>query len=102
MILMNEMEIPVSAVRGYIENAIDIVIQIDRLTDGHRKISSICEVDGLKDGEVNLRQIFSFVQKGVIDSGEVEGEFKVSRGVPLVYDKIKRHGIDTIDKIFKK
>lgn len=39
MILMNEMEIPVSAVRGYIANAIDLIVQIDRLSDGKRKIT---------------------------------------------------------------
>ena len=102
MILMNEMEIPVSAVRGYIENAIDIVVQIDRLQDGRRKISSISEVDGLEDGNVNIRQIFSYKQSGVMDDGTVEGEFKISRGVPRVYDKIKRKGIDRLDKILKK
>ena len=47
MILMNEMEIPVSAVRGYIANAIDLIVQIDRLSDGKRKITSISEVAGL-------------------------------------------------------
>ena len=102
MILMNEMEIPVSAVRGYIENAIDIVVQIDRLTDGHRKITSICEIDGIKDGEVILKQIFSFNQKDVNEDGEVDGEFKISKGIPSVYDKMKRRGIDTLDKMFKK
>ena len=50
MILMNEMEIPVSAVRGYIANAIDLIVQIDRLSDGKRKITSISEIDGMKDG----------------------------------------------------
>ena len=49
MILMNEMEIPVSAVRGYIANAIDLIVQIDRLSDGKRKITSISEIDGMKD-----------------------------------------------------
>ena len=102
MILMNEMEIPVNAVRGYIENAIDIVVQIDRLTDGHRKVSSICEVNGIVDGEVNLKNIFSFSQKDVLDDGTVDGEFKISKGIPFVYDKIRRRGIDTIDKMFKK
>ena len=52
MILMNEMEIPVSAVRGYIANAIDLIVQIDRLSDGKRKITSISEIDGMKDGEI--------------------------------------------------
>ena len=102
MILMNEMEIPVSAVRGYIENAIDVVVQIDRLTDGKRKITSICEVDGINNNEIVLKQIFSFVQKGLIDDNIVDGEFEVSKGIPKVYDKVKRKGISDLDKIFKK
>ena len=65
MILMNEMEIPVSAVRGYIANAIDLIVQIDRLSDGKRKITSISEIDGMKDGEIVLKEIFSFKQVGV-------------------------------------
>lgn len=102
MILMNEMEIPVSAVRGYIENAIDIIIQIDRLSDGRRKVTSICEVDGLKDGNVNVNQIFTFSQKGVLDDGTVEGEFKINKGIPRVYDKITKKGINNLDGMFKK
>ena len=102
MILMNEMEIPVSAVRGYIENAIDIVVQIDRLTDGRRKISSICEVSDIIDSKVNIKPIFSFNQRGLTDDNMVEGEFKLNRGVPKVYDKIKRKGIDRLDDMFKK
>ena len=101
MILMNEMEIPVSAVRGYIENAIDIVVQIDRLTDGKRKVTSICEVSGMKDGEVSLKEIFSFVQKGLSDE-EVDGEFMTSKWIPFVCDKIKRRGIDSLDSMFGK
>ena len=102
MILMNEMEIPVSAVRGYIENAIDIVVQIDRLTDGRRKISSICEVSDIIDGKVNIKPIFSFNQRGLTDDNMVEGEFKLNRGIPKVYYKIKRKGIDRLDDMFKK
>lgn len=102
MIMMNEMELPVSAIRGYIENAIDIVIQIDRLSDGHRKITGIGEIAGLKDGIISIKKIFSYNQKGVMDDGTVVGEFKLEKGTPLVFDKIKRKGIDRLDKIFKK
>ena len=63
MILMNEMEIPVSAVRGYIENAIELIIQIDRMTDGRRKITSISEVVGLKDGKLELNEILALFKK---------------------------------------
>ena len=102
MIMMNEMEIPVSAVRGYIENAIDIVVQIDRLTDGKRKVTSISEVTSITDGNINITPIFTYTQKGVDENNEVYGDFKQYKKIPKVYDKIKRKGIDTINKMFNK
>lgn len=102
MILMNEMAIPVGAVRGYIENAIDVIIQIDRLTDGRRKITSISEVDGLKEGNIIVKEIFSYVQSDTLDDGTVVGDFKKNKGTPSIYSKISRRGIDTLDKMFKK
>ena len=102
MIMMNEMEIPVSAIRGYIENAIDIIVQIDRLTDGKRKITSISEVTGITDGNIDITQIFTYTQKGIDDNEEVYGDFKQYKKTPKVYDKIKRKGIDTINKMFNK
>lgn len=101
MILMNEMEIPVSAVRGYIENAIDIIVQIDRLSDGKRKITSISEVSGMKDGNITLKEIFSFKQEGVSNDGSVMGEFGVYKRKPKVYEKLERKGFGNIKDIFE-
>ena len=101
MILMAGMEIPIKAIREYIENAIDIVINIERLSDGRRKITSICEVDGFNNDEINLNEIFSFIQHGVTENGEVKGEFKTSKKLPNVFDKIKSRGIEEIDNIFE-
>ncbi|MBQ8681940.1 MAG: CpaF family protein [Bacilli bacterium] len=102
MILMNEMSIPVGAVRGYIENAIDIIIQIDRLNDGRRKITSISEVNGLKDGNIIVKEIFEFNQIDTLDDGTVVGDFIKKRGTPDIYSKIHKRGINELDKIFKK
>lgn len=99
MMLMNDMELPVYAIRNYIEKAIDIVIQIERLSDGKRKITSISEIVGLKDEKVELKEIFSFKEDGVSDQGNVMGEFVVYKRVPNVYDRIKRKGIQ-LDNIF--
>lgn len=101
MILMNEMEIPVSAVRGYIENAIDIIVQIDRLSDGKRKITSISELTGIKDGEIVVKEIFTYKQKGLSEDGNVVGEFGLYKRKPLVYDKIIRKGFTGIKDIFE-
>lgn len=100
MIVMNEMSIPMNAVRGYIENAIDIVIQIDRMTDGKRKITSICEVNGLDKGEIVVRELFSFNQTDTLDTGEVVGGFAKCKGMPKVVEKIRKKGITILDDVF--
>lgn len=58
------------------------------------------EVVDLKDGDIRLKEIFAFKQKGLTDSGEVDGSFILYKYVPKVYKKIKSKGIDSIDDIF--
>ena len=99
MMLMNDMDLPVNAIRNYIEKAINIIVQIDRLSDGKRKVTSISEIVGFKDDKVNLKEIFSFKENGLSEHGYVRGEFVVYKHVPKVYDKIKRKGI-VLDNIF--
>ena len=94
MMLMNNMELPVFAIRNYIEKAIDIIIQIDRLYDGRRKVTSISDVVGIENEMVKLKEIFSFKEVGIRENGDVEGEFTKQDYVPNVYNKIKRKGID--------
>ncbi len=101
MILMNEMEIPVSAVRGYIENAIEIIIQIDRMSDGRRKVTSISEVQGKNKDALNVTEVFGFREQGIAPDGSVIGEFVVSKKEPRIMEKIHRKGIRQIDDIFK-
>ena len=101
MVLMAGMEIPVKAIREYIENAIDLVINVSRLSDGRRKVTSICEVDGFRDDVIELKEIFSFKQTGLTENGEVDGAFDLKKRVPTVYKKIKSKGIDDLEDIFK-
>lgn len=101
MVLMSGIQIPVMAIREYIEKAIDLVIYIERLQDGKRKITSISEVYNLKDGEINLKEIFGFKQKGLTSTGEVNGSYVMYKYIPKVYNKIKSKGINDIDDIFE-
>ena len=93
MMLMNDMELPVNAIRNYIEKAINIIIQIDRLSDGKRKVASISEVVGFNEDKVKLKEIFSFKENGLSEQGDVRGEFILFKGIPKVYDRMKRKGI---------
>lgn len=101
MILMAGMEIPVKAIREYIYNAIDIVIHIQRLSDGKRKIVSISEIVGFDDDEIKLKEIFAFKQTGLVNGKEVDGEFIKNDYVPKVYEEIKSKGIDNLKDIFE-
>lgn len=102
MILMAGMEIPVVALREYIASAIDIVIQIQRLSDGRRKVISICEVADMIDGDIIIKPIFGYRQTGILENNEVKGEFTVYDYVPQVYKKIKARGINIVDDIFER
>ena len=97
---MAGMEIPVKAIREYAENAIDLVIQVSRLSDGRRKVTSICEVVGFNEDMIKLREVFSFKQTGVTSNGEVIGEFMMNKKTPDVYKKITSRGIETLKDIF--
>ena len=102
MVLMNGVEIPVTAIREYIESAIQIVVQVTRLSDGRRRVSSINEIIGIENGEIKQKEIFKFRQTGVLPNGDVDGEFLLHKYVPKVYDRIKAKGIDDLKDIFGK
>ena len=102
MVLMGDMEIPVGAIREYVKNAIDIMVTVERLSDGRRKITSINEITEIRDGEIQIEKIFGFNQTGLTLSNEVDGAFVKYDYVPKSYEKIKSRGIDDIDYLFKK
>ena len=102
MVLMNGVEIPVNAIREYVEGAIQIVVQVKRLSDGRRRISSINEIIGIENGEIKQKEIFEFKQKGVLENGSVDGEFVLNKYKPKIYDRIKAKGLDDLTDIFGK
>lgn len=100
MVLM-AVEIPIKAIREYIENAIDIVINISRMSDGKRKITSISEIVGFDGDEIKLNEVFSFKQTGISENGEVIGEFDLNKASNKAYEKMKSRGIKDLEDIFE-
>ena len=101
MVLMSGIEIPIRAIRQYIENAIDIVINIERLHDGKRKITNISEVVGFENDTIKLNTIFEYRRNGLTKDGEENGEFIKCKKKPSVYKLLKSRGINDLDLIFK-
>ena len=74
MVLLDE-NIPLAAVRSQIASAIDIIIGIARLRDSSRRVTKICELDGVKNGEIRLRTLFEFVEEGE-ENGRITGKLR--------------------------
>lgn len=102
MVLMSGLEIPIRAIREYIANAIDIIVNIERMNDGRRKITSISELNGIEDDRIKLKEIFKFTQKGVTETGEVDGEYILYKNAPKVLRKIVARGVNDLDDMFEK
>jgi pilus assembly protein CpaF len=81
MVSMANLNIPERAVRHQIANAVHVVVQVARLSDGSRKILTISEVTGMEGDMIALQDIFVFERTGVDESGKVRGVFH-STGLP--------------------
>ncbi len=102
MVLMANIDIPVRAVREYIYNAINIVVNIERLSDGKRKVSCISEVIDIDNDDIKLNDIFTFVQEGITNTGEVKGKFSKTKKTLKCLKRLDSYGFKNIKNIFDK
>ena len=102
MVMMASQNIPDYVIRSMLVSAVQIVVQCSRLTDGTRKIMSICEVRGAEDDAVLMEDIFLFDRAGVTASGGIHGTFRATGIKPLVLDRLKAYGVKVNPAIFEE
>lgn len=103
MILMAGMELPSTIIREYIVSALNIIVQVDRLQDGKRKILSISEVvNDSDDNKVSLQEIYTFNRTGVGTYGNVQGTFEATGIIPDCMDRLTLYGHSVDRTIFKQ
>ncbi len=100
MILMSNIDVPMTVLREYIDNAIDLVVYITRMKDGKRKITNISEVINVDSGDYVLNTIFEFRSRGMSENGSITGEYELKEYVPDVLKKIRSAGIRDLDDMF--
>lgn len=100
MVIMAGMDLPSSIVREYIVGALDIIVQATRLTDGTRKITSICEIYRNENGEIEIEEIFTFKRNGLKKNGQVDGHFTATGKKPKCLERIKMFGIELPSDLF--
>jgi pilus assembly protein CpaF len=94
MVLMAAANLPLRALRAQIASAINLVVQIERMRDGIRRVERICEISGMEGEIVSTRDIFTFKYQGEGRSGFIEGTFEPSRLRPDLAAKAAEYGLD--------
>lgn len=93
MLAMASLSLSERSIRQQIAAALDIVVQVSRLSDGSRKVMSITEVTGMEENIISMQDIFSFHKKGIGPEGKVIGTFAPTGIRPRFLERIQLAGI---------
>jgi len=77
-VAMTNLNLPERAVRQQVASALNLVIQVSRMADGTRKVTSISEITGMEQDVITMQEIFSFQKTGIGPDGRVTGVFRAS------------------------
>jgi pilus assembly protein CpaF len=101
MIGMSGIDMPARSSRAQIASAINVVIQVGRLSDGRRRLLSVSEVTGMEGEVVTMQEIFRFRQTGLSADGQVQGKFEATGIRPRFIDHVISHGITLSSDLFR-
>jgi pilus assembly protein CpaF len=93
MVAMANLNIPDTAIRRQIASAIDVVLQVSRMSDGTRKVISVAEVTGMESGVITMQDIFVFKKLGIGPNSEVVGNFMATGIRPNFAERLIASGI---------
>jgi pilus assembly protein CpaF len=93
MIGMAGLPMTISSIRGQIANAIQLIVQLSRQSDGKRKVTSIAEITGLEGDIIQMQEIFKYVRTGTAPDGAVQGHFLATGIRPRFLAELVNQGI---------
>jgi pilus assembly protein CpaF len=93
MLSMGGMNLPTKVARAQIASAISVVVQVNRMPDGKRKITSITEITGMEGDVITMQEIFLYKQTGLTEDGTVLGYMQASGVRPRFHERLKARGV---------
>jgi pilus assembly protein CpaF len=102
MVTLASASIPVTAIRAQISSAIDVIVQVERVSDGTRRCRSITEVTTMEGDMVMLQDLFVFEKMGLSQEGRVIGRFAATGIRPRFYERLLTAGIRLPGEIFEE
>ena len=100
MILFAGTNLPNRAMREQIASALDLVIQVSRLTDGTRRVTSVTEVTSMEGEIITMQEIYHFRRRGISQEGKVVGQFEATGVRPQFVERLQIAGVDLPPHLF--
>jgi pilus assembly protein CpaF len=102
MVSLAGLQFPVHAIRQQTAAALEILIQLGRLTGGRRKVLSVAEITGMEGDTICLQDIFIFRQTGIDERGNASGHFEACGVRPRLLDRLRDRGATLPDHLFQR
>ncbi len=100
MVAMAGLNIGTLSLKRYISSAVDVIIQVSRLSDGSRKMTSLSELTGMEGDAITMQDIFTFEQTGVDENGKVQGRFRPGGIRPRFAPRLAAMGVELDGALF--
>jgi pilus assembly protein CpaF len=93
LVSMAGLNLATKAMRHYVSSALDVIIQIARMSDGTRKLISLQEISGMEGDLITLQELFVFQQTGLDENRKVKGRFKATGVRPKFAERLAARGV---------
>ncbi len=100
MVLMAGFELPLRAIRAQISSALDLIVHLDRMEDGSRKVTAIVEVQRMESDVITLQDVYTFRIDRVLADHTVIGKLESTKLRPTFLHKFHKHGIELPNYLF--
>jgi pilus assembly protein CpaF len=100
MVLMAGYELPIKAIRQQVASALELIVHLERMDDGSRKVTSITEVQRMESDVIMLQDLFTFRIEGVAEDRTVLGQLEPCGLRPTFESKFRKHGLELPSELF--
>ncbi|MDD5460774.1 MAG: CpaF family protein [Methylococcales bacterium] len=94
MVTMAGFDLPLKTIRSQIASAINVVLQLERMEDGKRRVVSISEINSMEGDIITMSEIFRYERRGVDEDGNIIGRFVSTGIIPRCHERMKQRGVN--------
>src|SRR6202007_370486 len=94
MVMMANLNLPLKAIRMQVASALNLVVHIERMRDGVRRVQNVAEIAGIEGDVIMVRDLFTYRYQCVKPDGSLDGAFETTRMRPDFVSRPARHGLD--------